>query len=428
MGLAPTPIHEQVRPLTGIYLDNNATTPLAEAVAAAMAECDRAGYANPASSHAAGRRARRVIEEARDEIGRLLGADSSGVSGDRVVFTSGGTEANNLAVLGLAAAVGGRHGRGRQETGDRRELAGDSAGDLVEGLQPHAIISAIEHPSVVGPAEMLARLGWRVDRLSVSAAGVVRAEEVERLITADTRLVSVMLGNNETGALQPVAEIAAICRQYGIAVHTDAVQAVGKIAVDFRSLGVDAMTVAAHKFHGPRGIGALVLRSTAQIEPILFGGFQQAATRPGTESVTLAVGMCAALRLWRADAERRERQLRELRDSFEAALRAGWPGLVVNGMEAARLPHTSNVSLVGLDRQALLMALDIAGIYCSTGSACASGSNEPSPVLLAMGCDDAVVGSALRFSFGISNTAAEVSEAVSRILKVANDLQSRKKR
>jgi cysteine desulfurase len=337
------------------------------------------------------------------------------------VLTSGGTESNNLALIGMAAAsVGGW---------DKLWQSGDNGGSAFgSATRPHAIISAIEHPSVVGPAEQLARLGWRVDRLGVSSFGVVRVEEIERLITADTRLVSVMLGNNETGVLQPVAEISAICRRYGISVHTDGVQAVGKIAVDFRSLGVDAMTVAAHKFHGPRGIGALVLRSTARIEPVLFGGFQQAATRPGTESVTLAVGMLSALRLWRDEAERREQHLRELRDSFERTLRAGWPGLVVNGAEAARLPHTSNVSFVGLDRQALLMALDLAGVCCSTGSACASGSSEPSPVLLAMGCDEAVVGSALRFSFAATNTIEEVAAAAHRILNVATSLQTPKKR
>ncbi len=399
---------------SAIYLDNNATTPLADAVAAAMAECERAGYANPASSHAAGRRARRVLEDAREEIGRLLGADFSGMAADRVIFASGGTESNNLAVLGLAAASLGWHGP--------QPVQHDSDAD-----RPHAVVSAIEHPSVVGPAEHLVKLGWKVDRLPVSSSGVVRLEALEPLFTPETRLVSVMLGNNETGVIQPVAEIAAVCRRRKIVVHTDAVQAVGKIPVDFRALGVDAMTVAAHKFHGPRGIGALVLRAGVAIEPLQFGGFQQAATRPGTESVTLAVGMREALRIAQGDLPQRGRRLRELRDSFEAALAAGWAGMVINGRDAERLPHTSNVAFPGLDRQALLMALDLAGVYCSTGSACASGSNEPSGVLIAMGLDEAVIGSSLRFSFGVQNTAAEVAEAASRILKVANDLRTRKK-
>jgi cysteine desulfurase len=397
-----------------IYLDNNATTPLGELVAAAMAECDRAAYANPASSHAAGRRARRGLEDAREEIGRLLGANLSGMSADRVIFTSGGTESNNLAILGLAAASLGWHGP--------QPVQHENATD-----RPHAIISAIEHPSVAGPAEHLVKLGWRVDRLPVSGSGVAKVAAVEPLLTAQTRLVSVMLGNNETGVVQPVAEIAALCRSREILVHTDAVQAVGKTPVDFRGLGVDAMTVAAHKFHGPAGIGVLVVRSGVTVEPLHFGGFQQAATRPGTESVTLAVGLREALRIATGELPARTQHLRELRDSFEAALAVGWPGLVVNGRDAERLPHTSNVAFPGLDRQALLMALDLAGVFCSTGSACASGSNEPSPVLLAMGCEEAVVASALRFSFGIQNTPADVAQAASRILKVANDLRTRKK-
>lgn len=411
---AAIPVDPSVIP---IYLDHNSTTPVAEAVAAAMAECDRQGYANPASSHAAGRKARRVLEVAREEVGLLLGADLAGMHADRVVFTSGGTEANNLAVLGLAAAA-------LKDTGGRRETGGGTIETATTA--PRAVVSAIEHPSVLGPAGQLERLGWRVDRVSVSAGGAVRVEEFVRLLTPETRLASVMLGNNETGVLEPVAEIAAICRGRGIVAHTDAVQAVGKIDLSFRELGVDAMTVAAHKFHGPRGIGALILRHGVPIEPILFGGFQQAGLRPGTESVTLAVGMAEALRIWHDSRATGEQRLRELRDSFETQLAAAWPGLVINGGESERLPQTSNVAFPGLDRQAMLLALDMAGICCSTGSACASGSNEPSPVLRAMGCDEAVVGSALRFSFGRGNTPAEVAEAVARIVAVATALRARK--
>jgi cysteine desulfurase len=407
--------------LVTIYLDNNSTTAIDSAVVDAMAECDRAGYANPGSSHAAGRRARRVLEQARDEVGLLLGADLSGMTADRVIFTSGGTEANNLALLGMAAAV-------VKAVRDRGRGARSQEPGVSEGGPLHAIISAIEHPSVVGAAEQLERLGWRVDRLGVNSSGVVKIDEFEQMLTAETRLVSVMLGNNETGVVQPVGEIARICRSRGIVVHADAVQAVGKIGVNFRELDVDAMSVAAHKFHGPRGIGALVIRHGVQVEPILFGGFQQAGIRPGTESVTLTVGMAAALRTWNAQAAAHEQFLRELRDSFEAQLRDAWPGVIINGGESERLPHTSNVSFPGLDRQAMLLALDMAGISCSTGSACASGSNEPSPVLRAMGLDDAIVGSALRFSFGRTNTRDEVAEAVRRIVKVAGELQSQKSR
>ena len=239
-------------------------------------------------------------------------------------------------------------------------------------------------------------------------------------------LVSVMLGNNETGVIQPVAEIAQLCRAAGAIMHTDAVQAAGKIPVKFRALGVDALTIAAHKFHGPRGIGALLVRHDVKLEPMLFGGFQQVGLRPGTEPTALAVGMCRALELWHIEGEARTRRLTELRDRFEAKLRAAVPDLVINGESAERLPHTSNIAFLGLDRQALVMALDLAGVACSTGSACASGSSEPSPVLLAMQAPAEVISSSLRFSLGAGITAAEIDEAAARIIKIVNDLRQRK--
>jgi cysteine desulfurase len=382
-----------------IYLDNNATTLILPEVAQAMAECFAAGYANPASQHAPGRRARAVLEDAREGIGRLLGADLSGVNADRVVFTSGGAEANNLAVRGLAQAN-----------------SAAAAGRLV--------ISAIEHPSVVGPAEHLAAQGWRLDRLGVDAEGVAEIDDL--VLDEETRLVSIMLGNNETGVLQPVAEAAARCRATGVLCHTDAVQAVGKAPVDFRALGVDALSCAAHKFHGPRGIGVLIVRHDAPLGPILYGGFQQAGLRPGTESVALAVGMHRALQIWDEEQPARTARMTALRDRLEAALGEGWPEAVINGRQAARLPHTSSVAFPGLDRQALAMALDQAGVACSTGSACASGSSEPSPVLLAMGCPEAVVEGSLRLSLGALTTVEEVDDAARRILRVCNMLRGEK--
>jgi cysteine desulfurase len=235
-----------------------------------------------------------------------------------------------------------------------------------------------------------------------------------------------MLGQNETGVLQPVAELAAIAAKQGVPLHTDAAQVVGKLPVDFRALGVATMTVAAHKFHGPVGIGALVIRHDIQLQPQLFGGFQQAGLRPGTESVALAVGMCRALELWHAEHHERVTRMRELRDRFERAILVGWPAAIVIGAHADRLPHTSNIAFVGLDRQALFMALDQSGVACSTGSACASGSSETSPVLLAMGCTHAVSSSALRFSLGATTTAALIDEATRRILHCCNNLRREK--
>jgi cysteine desulfurase len=246
------------------------------------------------------------------------------------------------------------------------------------------------------------------------------------MIRPQTRLVAMILGQNETGVLQPVAEAAAICARFGVPLHTDVAQVVGKLPVDFRSLGAATMTVAAHKFHGPLGVGALVVRHGARVRPQLFGGFQQGGLRPGTESVALAVGMCRALELWHAEREDRARRLTTLRDRLERMITAGWPDAVVIGREAERLPHVSHIALVGLDRQSLFMALDQAGIACSTGSACASGSSELSPVLVSMGCEKAVIHSALRFSLGATTTPAEVDEAAHRILQCCNNLRRHK--
>jgi cysteine desulfurase len=389
-----------------IYLDHNATTPVRPEVVEAMRECYAAPYLNPASQHEFGRRARRVLEAAREKVGELVGANMPGQVADRVVFTSGGTEANNLALLGLA-------GEGR--------FSGP-------GNSNHLIISAIEHPSITAVADHLTAHGFVVERLGVDRRGVIRAADLPALLQPETRLVAAMLANNETGVIQPVAELAAICAERRVPLHTDAAQAVGKLPVNFRELGTATMSFAAHKFHGPLGIGALVVRHDVELAPQLFGGFQQAGVRPGTESVALAVGMLRALELWQVERDERVARLTNLRNGFERAIRALWPPAVVIGAETERLPNTSNIAFVGLDRQALFIALDQAGVASSTGSACASGSSEPSPTHLAMGLESAVLGSALRFSFGAGTTAAEVDEAARRILKICNDLGSKKVR
>ncbi|HEY4312890.1 MAG TPA: cysteine desulfurase family protein [Pirellulales bacterium] len=380
-----------------IYLDHNATTPLLPQAAATIVAVYDSAVANPASQHWAGRKARQLLEDARDAIATLVGARCDTARADRVVFTSGGTEANNLSLLGLAGQVPG-----------------------------HLIVSAIEHPCVLGPADELRRRGWTVDLLPVTSDGITRVEALLDLLRPDTRLVSLMLANNETGVVQPVAQAAAICAERGIPLHTDAAQAIGKIGVDFGALGAAAMTTSAHKFGGPPGIGALVLRHDVTLAPLLHGGHQQAGLRPGTEPVALAAGMQAALEFRQANMANTAGQWTALRDEFEVTLRAGWPDLVVNGAGAVRLPQTSNVSFPGLDRQALVMALDLAGVSCSTGSACASGSSEPSPTLLAMDCPRDVFESALRFSWGASSTAVETAEAARRILKICNELRGKK--
>jgi len=387
--------------MTPIYLDFNSTAPVLPEVVAAMAAAEGMRYANPASQHSAGRAAHRVLEETREEIARLLGADLTDRTPDRLIFTSGGTEANNLALLGVGMS------------------AHRPAPCSVPPARSRLIISAIEHPSITATADHLATLGWQIERLEVAADGIVRLEHLNALLRErpPPQFISVMLANNETGVIQPVAEIVRRCASAGVPLHTDAVQAVGKIPVNFRDLGVAAMTVAAHKLGGPRGIGALVVRHGVDVRPVLHGATQQ-LVRPGTESITLPIGFLAALRAWRRESEACTAKMASLRDRFEAGIREVFPRAVANGASAQRLPNTSNVALVGRDRQATFMALDLAGICCSTGSACASGSSEPSPTLLAMGLPREIVDSSLRFSLGPTTSEQEIDEAIRQIAAV----------
>ncbi|MBA4017593.1 MAG: cysteine desulfurase [Pirellula sp.] len=388
-----------------IYLDHAATTPLLPEVAAAMDRTARDVCGNPASQHGFGRAARRVVEDARERIGVLLGLEQSSIQADRVIFTSGGTEANNWAVRTLGLADDRNNSDKRDRTASR------------------LLMSAVEHPSVQGPADYCARQGETVERIPVEPNGRIDPARLAAMLERPARLVSVVLGNSETGILQPVAELAALCRERGTLMHTDAVQAIGKIDVNFRELGVDAMTLAAHKFHGPLGIGALVLRSDVAPPPLLFGGFQQEALRPGTESPALVVGMCAALEAWHRERHERTARLANLRDELELRLRTAQPEFVAHGSGGPRLPQTLNIALVGVDRQAMFLALDQVRVACSTGSACASGSSEPSPTLRAMGCSDDALASSLRFSVGATTSAAEVCLAAERILRVFQTLR-----
>jgi cysteine desulfurase len=289
------------------------------------------------------------------------------------------------------------------------------------------LASIFEHPSVLAAANELRRRGYQVlisERWEPLDA--IREERLE--ISGDATdlypaVSTLMLANNETGIIEPVRKIAQSWHAKRVSVHTDAVQAVGKIPVNFRDLGVDAMTLAPHKFHGPLGIGALALRHGVKLDPQLFGGFQQEALRPGTENVALAVGFHEALQLAVAELPERAARMQSLRDELERSILAEEPGAVIIGREAPRLPNTSCLSFPGLDRQALVMALDLAGVACSTGSACASGSSEPSPTLVAMGLPKAVVEGAIRLSLGAFTTAPEVVEATRRIINTVKHLR-----
>lgn len=383
-----------------IYLDNNSTTEIDPSVVEVMNECYAAGYVNPASQHRSGQIARRRLESLRTEIVSMLGGKTEGMDADRLVFTSGGTESNNLAVLGLAMDAD----PSKRSDKDPKQI----------------LVSAIEHPSVIAAGQALVEQGFSVRSIPVDRNGVVIVDEFRKLLSEPTRLVSLMLANNETGVIQPVKEVSEICREQGVLLHTDAVQAVGKIDVDFGQLDVDALSLTAHKLHGPRGIGALLTKHSVTLRPIIFGGFQQMAIRPGTEDVALVAGLHRALQLHSPE---RHLRMQQLRDELQCAILQSCPDAVINGGEAPRTPHTLNLSFPGVNRQALLMAADMAGLAISTGSACASGSSEPSPVLVAMGADLDVIEGSIRVSLGAFTTASEINQAGKRIVKLANDLR-----
>jgi len=369
-----------------IYLDHNATTALDPEVFEAMRPFFLTA-GNAESRHAAGRAARRAWENARESVSRILGAEPG-----EVIFTSGGTEANNLAVFGLAGA---------------------------ENAPGHVVSGPTEHPAVAEPVARLEAAGFAVDRPPVSAEGLADPGAMAESLRADTRFATLMLANNETGAVQPVAGLAALACERGVPVHTDAVQAVGRVPVDFHALGVATLAASAHKFHGPVGSGVLLVRTGVRLGSRLFGGGQQQGRRPGTAAVPLAVGLAKALELWYAEADARAARWARLRDRLEAGLAAalGADRVVRNGPRdpAARLPQTLNVGFPGLDGDALLMQIDLAGVCASLGSACASGSTRPSPTLVAMRVPDDRLRSSVRFSLGAATTEAEVDDAVGRI-------------
>jgi cysteine desulfurase len=367
-----------------IYLDFNATTPLLPEAWEAMRPFffDHAG--NPASSHHAGRHARRALENARALVAHLIDAHP-----DEVIFTSGATEANNLALFGLC------------------------------GAPPGTIVSsAIEHPCVREPIEQLRLRGFTHVELPVDRQGIAVIEDT---VIDGVRLAALMLANHETGAIQPVAQLAA--KLAGTPIHCDAAAAAGKMPLSFRRLDVATMTISGHKFHGPKGIGALIARRTSKLRPLLWGGHQQQGRRPGTEPVPLAVGMATALESAVKGLETNRDKARSLRQRFLERLRKDAAPVVLNGPEEGGLPHTLNVSFPGCRADVLLMNLDLAGVACATGSACSSGSLLPSPVLRAMAVSDDALASALRFSFSHVLAREDIDEAVDRIILIVNRLR-----
>lgn len=365
-----------------IYLDYNATTPIDPRMVEAMLPFLHAHFGNPSSDHVYGQRAKAAVANARDEMAALIGAQP-----DEIVFTSCATEANNLAILGVARALQGS---------SRQRL----------------LYSAVEHPAVEQPMRHLAEAGWLAETICVDTNGRVDAANIA--LGADVALVSVMLANNEVGTLQPVAEIATRAHAAGALMHVDAAQAVGKIPVDIESLGCDLLTLAGHKFYAPKGVGALYVRAGTPIQSIQFGAGHEGGLRPGTENVPHIVALGEAARLARIELATEAARIRALRDDLHSRLAASIPGLLLNGHASERLPNTLNVSFPGVAGWQLLAAAP--GLAASTGSACHAGQHQASGVLGAMGCSGERAAGAVRLSLGRFSTASEIEQAASTLI------------
>ncbi len=365
-----------------VYLDHNATSPLRDEVVEAMTRVLRGIHGNPSSTHEEGRAARAVVDRARASVASLIGVQS-----DDVLFTAGATEANNTALIG------------------RLGLRSAEAG--------HLVTSAAEHPSVEAPLEALERAGWRVTRVGVDSEGLLDAAQVEAAIEPDTALVSILWANNETGVLQPMEQIATLARERGIPFHADATQAVGKIPIDLREIPVVLLSLSAHQFNGPRGVGCLIARGDLTFESILRGGPQERGRRGGTENVAAIVGLGVACELAQRELPDRMRDYAGLRDRLWDGIQAKIPGVRRNGSADRVLPNTLNVEFDGAAGELLLQALDVEGIAVSSGAACHSGSIEPSKVLIAMGRSPEEARGSLRLSVGHGNDAEQIDYALS---------------
>jgi cysteine desulfurase len=377
-----------------IYLDHNATTPPAGVVIDRMTAALREQFGNPSSVHHFGQQAKAALDEARSAVAALIGGDPS-----EVIFTSGGTESDNFAIRGVAEAL-------------------DVTG------RKHLVASSIEHEAVLNTLKALARRGWTTTLLPVGESGIVSLEALEAALTDDTSLVSVMHANNEIGTIQPIATLAAAAKARGAIVHTDAVQSAGKIPVDVRALGVDLLSLSAHKFYGPKGVGALWVRRGVRLQAPITGGKQERSRRAGTENVAGIVGMGVAARLAKAKMDGEATRLGGLRDRLEAGILAAVPGTAVNGARTPRVPNTTNISFDRIEAESLLIALDLAGVAVSTGSACSSGTLEPSHVLKAMGLPTHRTQNSIRFSLGESNTDADVDRVIAVLPGIVEKLRS----
>jgi len=379
-----------------VYLDNAATTPVRPEVLEAMLPyLGREAFGNPSSAHRFGRTARAGLEEAKRTI-----ADCLGVEPGQVIFTSGGTEADNLAIIGSALAARDRGGPFR------------------------VAVSAVEHKAVLAAAHAVQHLGGEEILVGVSASGIVEEEALDEVLARGVALVSVMWVNNEVGTVQPIARLAERCRAAGVCFHSDAVQAFGKVPLSLSDAGCTLVTISGHKIGAAKGVGALIVRDRAAVEAIIHGGGQQYGIRPGTENVPGIVGLGRAVELAAAEQAESAARLGALRDELERRVLAIVPDAVINAWQAERAPHVSSVSIPGTDSEALLMHLDLAGIACSSGSACSTGAIEPSHVLTAMGVPRELGIAALRFSFGKDNTAEDVDAVIGALPKIVEKVRA----
>ncbi len=381
------------KPLKTIYLDNNATTAVAPDVFDAMRPYYVDFYGNASSVHRLSAKAAAGLREARKTMARVLGCDPS-----EVVVTSCGTESDNMAIRGVL-----------ENSGDKR----------------HVVTTLVEHPAVLNVLKELERHGVETTALKVDADGQIDLDELRDSLRDDTALVTIMLANNETGVLFPFAEIAAIVKERGVVLHTDAVQAIGKVPIDLSQMNVDMMALSAHKFHGPKGIGALYVRKGTACAPLLYGGAQEQGRRAGTENVGGVVAMAMALELAASHLEHYNTETRRLRDALEGGLLAAVPGSYVNGVNCDRLPNTSSICFPGVDAHAMLVLLDEAGICASAGSACKSGSGTASPVLAAMGVPDNDARGMVRLSLGYDTSQEDIDYTIKTVPGIVERMQSR---
>ena len=379
-----------------VYLDNAATTPVRPEVLEAMLPyLGREAFGNPSSAHRFGRTARAGLEEAKRTIAECLGVEPG-----QVIFTSGGTEADNLAIIGSALAARDRGGPFR------------------------VAVSAVEHKAVLAAAHAVRHLGGEEILVGVSASGIVEEEALDEALARGVALVSVMWVNNEVGTVQPIARLAERCRAAGVCFHSDAVQAFGKVPLSLSDAGCTLLTISGHKIGAAKGVGALIVRDRGAVEAIIHGGGQQYGIRPGTENVPGIVGLGRAVELAAAEQAESAARLGALRDELERRVLAIVPDAVINAWQGERAPHVSNVSIPGTDSEALLMHLDLAGIACSSGSACSTGAIEPSHVLTAMGVPRELGIAALRFSFGKDNTAEDVDAVIGALPKIVEKVRA----